>query len=188
MAVLMLVGCVVGCASSHKKEEVANPLEISLPYEVVWRATVDTIEKDFQIERQDHEGGRIVTRYKEGRTILEPWGMDAQTRYEKLEETVNRVRRRVEAEVTPGEGMSTVAVTVVRERLNYEPPATEYEEGPPATPEEREQAAIAAARTPREQWTFMGSDDLVAQRILREIAERAAALSSGEPAADIEPL
>ncbi|MFH0965580.1 MAG: hypothetical protein V2A58_16405 [Planctomycetota bacterium] len=162
---------------------------IALPYDVVWRATVDVVEKDFEIERQDYEKGEIVTRYKEGRTVLEPWGMDAQTTYDRLEETLHRLRRRVVAQVSANEESgATVELVISRERLNYETPPAEYDPGPPRTPDEMAQARVQAEYAPKEQWTFVGNDELLTRKLLGEIVKRAQKLSRGGSGTAIQPL
>ena len=186
---LPLVLCCAGCAAPQQKEApVEQPLTVSLPYDAVWRATVDTIESRFEIAKRDYENGLIVTQYKAARTLLEPWGLDTDDTYQAFEETFNKVRRRCTAQLTHDGDNVMIELSVTRERLNYEPPPTDHEPGPPETEEEREEMLTQAAYAPKEQWTFMENDERLAQRLLSEISRCINDIENGKPLSEIKSL
>lgn len=191
MICLLAIVCLAGCAGTQEKEAPAPPAKVrtfTLPYDVVWRATVDTVEARFEIDQRDYEKGVIITRYKQARTLVEPWGLDTQDPYELLEETLNQVRRRCTLSLAREEDSVTIEVAVVRERLNYESPPTEQDAGPPKTEAEREELRVQATYAPEELWTFMGEDDRLAARILADIAERIERMKKGEELSKIRPI
>ena len=177
-----------------KEESPAEPEPVecaetfSQPYDLVWRATVDTVESRFEIDRRDPEKGLIITRYKGGRTLLEPWDIDAQDSYDALEETLNRVRRRCTAQVTRRGDEVTVTIRIVRERLNYEPPPTAHAVTPALTDAEREQMLTQARFSRKERWTFMGNDPRLGQKVLHDIAERIRKAEVGQPLSEPKPI
>jgi len=191
MMMLPAVLLLAGCAGPQERGEVAPEAKVrtfEMPYDVVWRATVDIVEARFEIERRDYEEGIIVTRYKQGRTLVEPWGVDAQDAYDLLEETLNQVRRRCTLALAREQDSVTIELVVVRERLNYESPPTERGAGPPKTEAERRELQVQATYAPQEQWTFMGEDDRLAARILADIAERIERMKRGEELSEIKPI
>ena len=191
MMMLSAIVLLAGCAGPQERGEVAPEAKVrtfEMPYDVVWRATVDTVEARFEIERRDYEEGVIVTRYKQGRTLVEPWGVDAQDKYDLLEETLNQVRRRCTLALAREEDSVTVEVVVVRERLNYESPPTERDVGPPKTEAERKELQVQATYAAQEQWTFMGEDGRLAARILADIAERIDLMKKGKKLSQVKPI
>lgn len=188
---LLVMVCLAGCAGTQEKGEGAPAERVrafTLPYDIVWRATVDTIEARFEIEQRDYEKGVIITHYRQARTLVEPWGLDAQDSYDLIEETLNQVRRRCKLSLVREEDSVTIEVAVVRERLNYEPPPTERDTGPPKTEAERKELVVQATYAPEKQWTFMGEDDRLAARILADIAQRIELMKKGEKLSQVKPI
>ena len=186
---LTLVVCCVGCvAPGEKGAQIEQPVAFSQPYDVVWRAAVDALETRFEIAKRDYEKGLIVTRYREGRTLLEPWGLDAQDTYGRFEETLNTVRRRCEARITRQGETATIQLTITRERLNYEPPPTDHAVGPPQTEAEREELLTEGTYAPKELWTATENDEPLARRLLEDISQRISDLEEGKPLSEVKPL
>jgi len=89
----------------------------------VWETVADTVDDYFKIEREEPvrlvgdvlTAGRIDTFPTVGATILEPWLGDSVGRDERLESTLQSIRRRAEVLVTPVAGGYEVEVAVWKE-------------------------------------------------------------------------
>jgi hypothetical protein len=106
-----------------------NPvfIPISDP-QCAWEAVVDVIDDYFKIEKEEPirqignagsegwiDGGRIETFYQVSPTILEPWRRDTAGEYERVENTLQTMRRRAVVRVLPAEGGHWVDVAVFKE-------------------------------------------------------------------------
>lgn len=117
-----------GCASWTARQPVqylqANPtlVPISDP-EYVWEKVVDTVNDYFRIEREEPvrlvgevvTEGFLETKPEAGGTLLEPWRRDVVNRYERLEGTLQSIRRRAIVKVVPDERGYMVEITVFKE-------------------------------------------------------------------------
>jgi hypothetical protein len=122
----LFVACAAGCAMTPPPAPVAvgNPAFIPIPdRELVWNTTVDVIDDYFQIEREDRVRlvgdvlieGRIDTYPLPGSTLFEPWRHDSADAYEKLESTLQSMRRRAIVRVIPDQQGFLVDVAVLKE-------------------------------------------------------------------------
>jgi len=92
-------------------------------HEVVWETIVDVIDDDFEIDREVPvrqygdvlTEGRLDTRPLVGSTILEPWLEDAVTVHEKIEGTLQSIRRQAVVRVIPAQGGQWIEVVVLKE-------------------------------------------------------------------------
>jgi hypothetical protein len=107
-----------------------NPLLVRIGnHEVLWDAVVDVVGDYFRIdwERPDaFTEGVIETFPKTGATIFEPWDHDSVTGYDRLESTLQSIRRRAVVRVIPipaeeGGGF-WVDLTVLKELENLKQP------------------------------------------------------------------
>ncbi len=90
---------------------VPNPLELP-PAEddFVWSQVVDAVDDYFRIAREQpvqNSGGiildgRVETSYRIGASLLEPWRKDSTSGFERLQSTLQSVRRRAIVTVRPG--------------------------------------------------------------------------------------
>jgi len=101
-----------------------NPLLVASPdYQRIWETVVDVIDDEFRVQHEEPvrvyndtiTEGHLETYYEVGSTILEPWRHDSANAYEKLESTLQRIRRRVLAKVSPGQGGYWVEIRVEKE-------------------------------------------------------------------------
>jgi hypothetical protein len=106
-----------------------NPVFIPIPDpQCAWEAVVDVIDDYFKIEKEmpvrqigstGNEGwidaGRIETFYQVSPTILEPWRRDTAGEYERLENTLQTIRRRAVVSMLPAQGGFWVDVAVFKE-------------------------------------------------------------------------
>lgn len=108
----------------------ANPLLLaSTDYERGWETVVDVIDDEFRIEREMPirrmgdvwTEGRLETYPLVGSTLLEPWRQDAANWEEKLEGTLQSVRRRAIVRLIPAQAGQWVEVVVFKELEDTRP-------------------------------------------------------------------
>ena len=95
---------------------VQNPL--ILPgddFEYAWQQTVEVVDEYFDISSENRADGRIETYPQSAATLLEPWRPDSVDRQERLEATLQSIRRRAYVQVKPSEGGYAVHVEVHKE-------------------------------------------------------------------------
>lgn len=121
LLILILLGTLcTGCASGGFQAApvtASNPIQISGTNEdVVWERVVDTIHHyKFGIARENKLDGRIETEYKVGANLLEPWHGDSVGFDNRLESSLQSIRRRVFVSVTPVEGGYLLGVEAFKE-------------------------------------------------------------------------
>lgn len=103
---------------------VPNPLELP-PAEddFVWSQVVDAVDDYFRITReqpvQNSAGiildGRIETSYRIGASLLEPWRKDSTAGFERLQSTLQSIRRRAIVTVRPRGAAYTIEVVVQKD-------------------------------------------------------------------------
>ncbi|MDF1745481.1 MAG: hypothetical protein P1V19_17415 [Gimesia sp.] len=116
----MLCTLCTSCASSGFHAAPAtpsNPIQISgTNQDVVWERVVDTIHTyKFTIARENKLDGRIETGYKVGSNLLEPWHGDSVGFDNRLESSLQSIRRRVFVSVTPIEGGYLLGIEAFKE-------------------------------------------------------------------------
>ena len=104
-----------------------NPIVVPVTdHDVAWDNIVDVVDDYFKIEREDRvrvvgdflNEGQIETFPQTGATLLEPWRGDSANFYERLESTLQSIRRKAFIRVIPDAGGYLVDVTVLKE-LEY---------------------------------------------------------------------
>ena len=102
----------------------ANPSMIPCgPPEVVWEKIVDVVDNYFPIEHEEslrQEGcivteGRLDTRPVIGATLLEPWRHDSANTKERIEATLQSIRRKAVVRVVPCQSGYQVEVVVFKQ-------------------------------------------------------------------------
>ncbi|MBI2825440.1 MAG: hypothetical protein HYX69_12205 [Planctomycetia bacterium] len=115
-----------GCASIGSAPGVfyENPaLAPPVDRDFFWDQLVDVVNDYFDIDREDRVRlvdnmltlGRIDTVPQLGATLLEPWRSDSVNYYERLESTLQTIRRRALIQVVPVENGYLVDVAVYKE-------------------------------------------------------------------------
>ena len=111
--------CFGGCRNLWQASPgpIAQPLFVaSTNQDLVWERTVDVLhEYPFFIRREDRLDGVIETGYKTGSGLLEPWHKESVGGYQRLESTLQSIRRRVVVNVTPAEGGYYINVEAYKE-------------------------------------------------------------------------
>ena len=120
-AALLLAG-LSGCASLNgssawRGSPVSNPVFVRANNsEEAWERTVDVIhDRHFEIERENKLGGVIETRYLTGAGMLEPWHSDSVGADNRMESTLQSIRRKAFVSVTPVEGGFLIGVEAHKE-------------------------------------------------------------------------
>jgi hypothetical protein len=117
LVVMMLVVC-VGCGRFAYRLDnrtpvdfVPNPLELpAAEDDFVWSQVIDAIDDYFRVSReqpvQNSNGivldGRVETSYRIGDSLLEPWRKDSTSGFERIQSTLQSIRRRAIVTVRPG--------------------------------------------------------------------------------------
>ena len=118
---LAVLGCLtVGCATIPGMRTVSeNPLIVpSGDFETVWKASVVAVDEYFDIASERREQRKIVTNPKTGATLLEPWEGDSVGFHERLESSLQSIRRIAFVTVDPATNGQGWAVRVeVRKEL-----------------------------------------------------------------------
>lgn len=149
----------------------------------VWDQVVAVVDDYFQIEREDRVRlvgdvltvGRIDTFPEVGSTLLEPWRGDSVGPYERLESTLQSIRRRAVVQVIPSQEGYLVDVAVFKEledaprpdnattggaTLRYDDSLTRFTE-----PSVGEQAIPLG-------WIPLGRDPALEQEIIGKVQQR----------------
>jgi hypothetical protein len=182
----LLVGCIGDIHWPLKSVNVAyeNPVAIPIAnYQLVWDGVEDIVKQNFRIEREDPvrligntlTEGRIDTFPMPGATYLEPWYHDSATDYERLESTLQSIRRFAVVKVIPAQnGGFWVDVAVFKELENLRQP--EHATAGSAT--FRQDASLSSPLKPdqtpgkTQSWIPQGRDTAAEQRIIGQILDR----------------
>jgi len=170
VAVLVMAGC-----AAQEKAETPNPLGVTTTYDGLWNAACVALAEEFPIYQANKQRGTILSDYKVGGSVLEPWAVKASTPYELVEESLNIVRRQATVRITTEDGrLYDVSLEIVRQRQGYahpEEPAfgDEYDVmdsrvTPLARPDEVSEGAS---------WVTIGRDTALESKILARIYELA---------------
>jgi hypothetical protein len=118
LAALGQLGCATLSQMIPMREVVENPLAIppSVEFETVWRKTVSVVDDYFVVRSENRLSRTIRTDPKVGATLLEPWLADSVGLEERLESTLQTMRRFAEVKVTPTpDGGHLVSVVVFKQ-------------------------------------------------------------------------
>jgi hypothetical protein len=160
--------------------------------DLVFETVIDVVDDYFKIDRElpvRLEGdvlveGQIETFPRGGSTLLEPWNRDAANFYEKLEGTLQSIRRRAFIRVIPVEAGFLVDVTVFKELEDVNRPEVGSASRAPTLrnddslrrfvdPVGGQQASLG--------WIPLGRDAALEQEILGQLQSRLAAFVPPTP-------
>jgi len=148
----------------------------------VWETVSDVVDDYFRIDREDPvrlvgntlTEGRLDTFPEIGSTILEPWRHDSADPYEKMESTVQSVRRYAQVRVIPSQGGFLVDVAVFKQFEDVTRPA--HASAGSAT--FRNDSSLTRVVNPlgeqeiNKGWISVGRDRALEQRILAQLRDR----------------
>jgi len=186
LPLVALLGCFSEARLPYQSAAVSydNPALLRINnYDLVWEGVVDVVSQYFRIEREDPVRllgstltvGRLDTFPKPGATLLEPWDHDSADSYERLESTLQSIRRKAVVKVIPAEGGGFwVEVAVFKELENVPKPehatagSAVYRNDVSATRTKPIEPPTGA----NQKWIPQGHDTVAEQRILGQILDR----------------
>lgn len=121
---LTLIVLALGCSHAPRQAVTTPPAPIfvaAASQDAVWERVVDVLhEYYFRLAREDRQDGIIETEYKVGAGLQEPWHPDAVGFENRLEGTLQSIRRRVIVRIIPDEGGFMVSVEAFKELEDLE--------------------------------------------------------------------
>lgn len=164
---------VSGCASMSPQPAVGNPLFVrGNDGEFVWERTVDVAHDYlFEIERENKLDGMIETRYKTGAGVLEPWHPDTIGAVNRLESSLQSVRRKAIFSVTPVEGGYLVGVQTIKELEDVAAAANSVGAATflDNNPLQRDLNVVVGQATPSG-WINQGRDPVLEESLLKSLS------------------
>ncbi|TWU18474.1 hypothetical protein [Allorhodopirellula heiligendammensis] len=185
-AAVMPAGCgslAYRLTSDVPEQYVPNPLDLpAVADDFLWLQVVDTLDDYFRIARQqpvvNSRGlvleGKIETSYKVAGSIFQPWQKDNTTGFERLQSTLQTIRRRAIVTVRPVTSGYSVEVIVQKdlEDTDRTQHATESIIGAQQG-EARTNRADTFGESPQTLgWIPLGRDTSLEQAILKDIFGR----------------
>jgi len=129
---VLVIGVVSGCGqlayrltNNPPETFVPNPLELPpAPDDFVWSQVVDSVDDYFRIAREQPvlnsgglvSDGRLETVYKVGSSLAQPWNKDSTPGFERLQASLQSIRRKAIVTVRP-QGAAYVIEVVVQKDL-----------------------------------------------------------------------
>ncbi|MEZ6127133.1 MAG: hypothetical protein R3C59_00460 [Planctomycetaceae bacterium] len=170
---LVLTGCLSGPAVNAPLRG-SNALQISAnQHDVVWERTVAVLnDLHFTVARESKLEGVIETYPRAGSNLFEPWHHDSVGYTNRLESTLQSIRRRVVVTFQPASpGMIVVNVRADKEIEDLPGIAANYEGGatfPESRPLERDLNQVVGQSSPS-RWLPRGTDPALEAEIMRRI-------------------
>jgi len=169
-------------------------------HDVVWDTLVDVVDDYLVIDREERvkrlptaDGeiltvGRIDTFPAVGATYLEPWRGDSANAYERLESTLQTIRRRAEIKLTPQDGGYLLEVAVYKELEDARRPAFATTGSATFRYDNSIQRYTepVGGQAPNAGWIPLGRDPALEQRIIAQWFARLGA--HGRPLATPQPV
>lgn len=155
---------------------VENPLLVpNAEFEVVWNTAVRAVDEYFDIAFENRLSGRIVTQPALSPTLLEPWDGATGGMRDRLESTLQTMRRRAEVSVKPAPGGGfVVQVVVLKELEDLAKPSMQsagravFNNDPSIT---RTREIVGPFPVPSG-WIMRGRDANLESKVLRKIRDR----------------
>jgi len=188
LTLLAATGCAVNPPVTDPVWETTNVFQnnpVLLPisgHELAWETVVDVVDDYFKIEREEpvRRVGNVVTEGRldtfpaVGATLFEPWRRDSANPYEKLESTIQSIRRQATVRVRPAQGGYLVDVAVFKELEDVVQPM-HATAGAATFRNDSSLTRVASAvgeQEIHEGWIPMGRDTALEQRIIQQLMAR----------------
>jgi hypothetical protein len=139
--------------------------------EAIWERTVDVVHNYFDIARENRIDGIIETKPKVGSSLFEPWHHETVGFYNRLESTLQSIRRRGFIHLTPGDGGYLISVEIYKELQdvpNSGVPGAGAATFQQNNPLQRDLSLVVGQRSP-EGWIVTGRDVAAEQSILSDL-------------------
>ena len=151
--------------------------------DLVWEQVVDVVDDYFKIEHEERvrlvgdilTEGHLETYPCTGSTFFEPWKGDTVNRYERLESTLQSIRRRAAVRVIPAEGGFSIDVAVFKELEDVLRPDTGSVSKAHSLRNDnsmRRKSASVGGEPITVGWIPLGRDTALEQQILAQIQAR----------------
>jgi hypothetical protein len=161
-----------GCAPLQTGTVPQNPFPAAGHPEAVWEQAVQAVHDfGFEIRRENRFDGLIETEYQVGSGVLEPWKRDAIGLENRLEGSLQSIRRQAFVHVTPADGGYLVGVEVFKELEDLpglaanSPGGATFQE---ATPLQRDLNLVVGQTAPSG-WIPQGRDLAAEQAMLQRL-------------------
>jgi uncharacterized lipoprotein len=176
MAALGLIAACAGCLSSPPKAGMGGGSTLQVAdgqRDALWERAVVVLNRNhFQVARESKLEGIIETEYRGGANILEPWHPDSVGFLNRMESTLQSIRRRVTINMqSSGAGTMLVNVRVDKEIEDLPGLAANYEGGatfPEYQPLNRDLDQVVGQSGPS-RWLPVGRDPLLERKLTNEI-------------------
>ncbi len=176
---LLLILCglsalLAGCATTAQSYvDTENPSTIANPnYDTVWDATVQVIDKYFDIAKENRFDGTIVAKPMSSATLFEPNRPDAIGFRDRLQATLQTIRRRCYVLIQPSpNGGYAVTVEVYKELENLPQPIFSKHVGGALTQSIQtvEERIATNPIEPSAGWISLGRDTALEAKMIEEI-------------------
>jgi hypothetical protein len=162
-----------GCALTALDTAVPNPLVVPTgDFEQVWKETVAVVDDYFTIASENRLARKIVTDTQPGATLLEPWYGDSVGFYQRVESSLQTIRRFAIVTVNPAPGGGhAIKVEVYKELEDLAKPDRQSAGRATFTddfPVNRTREIVGPVPLPI-MWIPLGRDDLLERVILNRI-------------------
>lgn len=170
-----------GRATVEGPAQTVNPVFIAhQDQEFVWERIVDVVHDYFEIARENRLDGIIETKPLVASGVLEPWNHDSVGLDNRLEASLQSIRRRGFINVTPAQGGYLVSVEIFKEQEDVTTTPDKsagnstFQENRPL---QRDLSLVVGDSAP-EGWIALGHDQALEARMLQQIQKR---LASAHP-------
>jgi hypothetical protein len=97
---------------------IPNPMVVpTADFETVWNKTVAVVDKYFDIAKENRLARTITTQPQMGATLLEPWALDSSTAEDRLESSLQTIRRFAIIHIDPAPTGGYLVKVEVRKEL-----------------------------------------------------------------------
>jgi hypothetical protein len=185
---LVLAGCTAGLrpSAATAPSPFQNPVFLPVKdHEILWEMLVDAVDDYFEIEEEEPvrvvgniiTEGRIDTWPKPGATALEPWHRDSAGGYERLESTLQSIRRFARIRVMPDQSGAWVEVVVFKELEAVAEPVRSSAGAATFRSDTSLSRVVnpVGAQEMHEGWIPLGRDPALEQRMLTDLLARTGA-------------
>ena len=174
VAVCVVTLMSVGCAAPRPMI-VSNPVFVPANTQHnAWERTIDVLHGfHFPIARENRLDGVIETEYRVGSSVIEPWHGDSVGLSNRLESTLQSIRRKVKIDLTPVEGGYLVGVEAYKELEDLNGTAENTSGAATfrkSSPLERNLSVVVGQSSPSG-WIALGRDTDLEQAILDDLQQ-----------------
>ena len=165
IALLPLSGCAM-----MPPQPISNPVFIPAnDQNELWERTVDMLHAyQFPVDRENRLDGLIETDYKVGAGLLEPWHRDAITFGDRVQGSLQPIRRKAHISLIPAQGGYLVDLEVLKEREDKGRAVVRAARSATfmnSRPMQRDLDVVVGPSSPRG-WTLLGRDQNLEQSML----------------------